>query len=140
MIAVKLIVYKCRTSSTKPECLITTVTPPGSESMSSDLLSTTLPLRHTFSYCSIFSGADQQKRRHEIWIYMRNVIKFNKKMSYYCDTFRSNDIAMLILKDSYLQQKLIKFILEYYVWNLLKNFLDIFCYFFHLNQDFMAKF
>ena len=80
MIAVKLIVYKCRTStsSKKPECLKTTVTPPGSEPMSSDLLSNTLPLRHTFSYCSIFSGADQQKRSHEIWILMRNEIKFNK--------------------------------------------------------------
>ena len=79
---------------------------------------------------------------------MRNEIKFNKKikgwrflimLSYYCETFRSKDIAMLILKDSYLQQKLIKFILKYYVWNLLKNLLDIFYYFFHLNQDFMAK-
>ena len=79
---------------------------------------------------------------------MRNEIKFNKKikgwrflimLSYYCETFLSNDIAMLILKDSYLQQKLIKFILKYYVWNLLKNFLHIFFYFFHLNQDFMAK-
>jgi hypothetical protein len=60
-------------------------------------------------------------------------------LTYYCETFWSKDIAMLILKDSYFQQKLIKFILKYYVWNLLKNFLDIFYYFFHLNQDFMAK-
>ena len=31
-----------------------------------------------------------------------------------CETFRSKDMALLIFKDSYLQQKLIKFILKYY--------------------------
>jgi hypothetical protein len=46
MIAVKLIVYKCRTSSVEMDCLKSNI--PGHEPMSSGLHTSTLPLRHTF--------------------------------------------------------------------------------------------
>ncbi len=56
MITIELIqiFYKCRTNSTKPECLKITVTRPGSNPTSSSLHSNTLPLRHTFSYSYLY--------------------------------------------------------------------------------------
>ncbi len=93
--------YKCRTSSTKPVCLKITVTSPGSE-----------PTRRQFSipilyHCTTLSF-------HTIRYFPLLTNKNGAMKSCIFETFRSKDMALLIFKDSYLQQKLIKFILKYY--------------------------
>ena len=88
MIAVKLIVYKCQTSSTKPECLKTTVTPPGSEPRSSDLLSNNLPLRHTFlsDQCTITLGeAHTYKKNACVSNYSDEAVTPYIKTVYFCN-------------------------------------------------------